>query len=138
MSQKISNALRKAVILRANNCCEYCRVSDLDSYYGFQIDHIISVKHGGKTLLHNLAYACPDCNRYKGSDLGTYIDNSLIIIRLFHPRLDNWHEHFDSDSSGFITAQTNIGVATLKVLSINHPDRIIERRILWQLGLLTK
>jgi hypothetical protein len=138
MSQKVPNVLRKAVISRANHCCEYCRVSDVDSYYGFQIDHIISVKHGGKTHLSNLAYSCPDCNRYKGSDLGTYIDNSLTLIRLFHPRVDRWHEHFEHDSSGLITAQTNIGIATLKVLSMNHPDRIVERRLLWQLDLLAK
>jgi HNH endonuclease len=136
MSQKIPNILRKAVALRANYCCEYCRIADIDSYYGFQIDHIISRKHGGKTLLMNLAYACPDCNRYKGTDLGTYLNNSLNLIRLFHPRLDVWQEHFETDNSGLITAQTDIGSATLKVLSINHPDRIIERKLLWHLDLL--
>lgn len=136
MSQKIPQALRKSVILRANHCCEYCRIADIDSYYGFQVDHIISRKHGGKTLFINLAYACPDCNRYKGTDLGTYIDNSLNLIRLFHPRLDDWQDHFETDNSGLISAKSDIGTATLKVLSINHPDRIIERRLLWQLGLL--
>jgi HNH endonuclease len=137
MSQKIPQSLRKSVILRANHCCEYCCIADIDSYYGFQVDHIISRKHGGKTLLINLAYACPDCNRYKGTDLGTYIDNSLNLIRLFHPRLDDWQDHFETDNSGLISAKSDIGTATLKVLSINHPDRIIERRLLWQLGLLS-
>ncbi len=137
MSQNIPQTLRKSVILRANHCCEYCRVADIDSYYGFQVDHIISRKHGGKTLLVNLAYACPDCNRYKGTDLGTHIDNSLNLVRLFHPRLDDWLAHFEIDNSGLITAKSDIGIATIKVLSINHPDRIIERRILWQLGLLS-
>jgi HNH endonuclease len=136
MSQKNPQTLRKTVILRANHCCEYCRVSDIDSYYGFQVDHIISRKHDGNTQLPNLAYACPDCNRYKGTDLGTYIDNSLTLVRLFHPRLDDWHEHFETDNSGFIDSKSDIGAATLKVLSINHPDRIIERKLLWQIGLL--
>jgi 5-methylcytosine-specific restriction endonuclease McrA len=122
MSQKIPPTLRKSVILRANYCCEYCRIADIDSYYGFQVDHIISRKHGGRTLLLNLAYACPDCNRYKGTDLGTYIDNSLNLVRLFHPRLDDWEEHFATDASGLISAKSSIGIATLKVLSINHPD----------------
>jgi HNH endonuclease len=136
MSEKIPNKLRKTVALRANSCCEYCRLSDIDSYYGFQVDHIISRKHHGQTHLDNLAYACPDCNRYKGTDLGTYIDSSLNLVRLFHPRLDIWDEHFETDNSGLIIGQTDIGVATLKVLAINHPDRIIERKILWQIGLL--
>lgn len=52
MSQKIPTAIRKAVALRANYCCEYCRL------------------------------------------------------------------------------------ATIKILTINHPDRIIERKLLLQLGLL--
>jgi hypothetical protein len=138
MSKNIPQHIRAAVIERANHYCEYCCIADTDSYYGFQVDHIVSRKHGGKTLLYNLAYACADCNRYKGTDLGTYIDNSLQLIRLFHPRLDNWSEHFELDSSGLITAQSNIGIATLKVLSINHPDRIIERKILWNLNLLRK
>jgi 5-methylcytosine-specific restriction endonuclease McrA len=136
MSKNIPLYLRKAAILRAKNCCEYCQVADLDSYYGFQVDHIISRKHGGKTLLYNLAYCCPDCNRYKGTDLGTYIDDSLNLIRLFHPRLDIWNDHFETDNSGFISPLTDIGTATVKVLSLNHADRIIERRLLWQLGLL--
>ena len=136
MSQKIPNAIRKAVTLRANNCCEYCRIADIDSYYGFQVDHIVSRKHDGETQLDNLAYACPDCNRYKGTDLGTYLGNSLTFTRLFHPRLDNWHEHFEIDAPGLITAHSEIGLATLKILSINHPDRIIERKLLLQLGLL--
>ena len=136
MSQKIPTAIRKAVALRANYCREYCRIADIDSFHGFQVDHIVSRKHDGKTHLNNLAYACPDCNRYKGTDLGTYLDSSLIFTRLFHPRLDNWHEHFEIDSSALISAQKEIGLATIKILTINHPDRIIERKLLLQLGLL--
>ena len=137
MSQKIPKILRKAIIRRANSCCEYCHIGDIDSYYGFQVDHIISIKHGGKTLFMNLAYACPDCNRYKGSDLGTYLDDTLNLVRLFHPRIDIWDEHFETDNSGLITALTDIGAATLKVLSINHPDRIIERQLLWRLRVIS-
>jgi hypothetical protein len=136
MSHNIPKYLRNAVALRSNFCCEYCRISQIDSYYGFQIDHIISRKHGGKTILLNLAYCCPDCNRYKGTDLGTYLDNSNIFIRFFNPRLDDWDEHFDSDNSGLITSKTDIGMATLKIFAINHPDRIIERQLLWKLGLI--
>lgn len=73
MNRKIPIQLRKKIIGLSDNCCEYCRLPDEDSYYGFQIDHVVSIKHDGKTNLQNLAYACPDCNRYKGSDLGTYL-----------------------------------------------------------------
>ncbi|MFY7912026.1 MAG: HNH endonuclease [Emticicia sp.] len=32
---------------RANGCCEYCLKSNLLAYISHQIDHIISLKHGG-------------------------------------------------------------------------------------------
>ena len=136
MSKTIPKSLRQAAAKRAGFCCEYCRIPDIDSYYGFQVDHIISRKHDGLTVLKNLAYACPDCNRYKGTDLGTYLDQPFIFIRLFNPRLDNWNEHFEIDELGLISSKTKIGEATIKILAINHPDRIIERKFLLKLGLI--
>ncbi len=136
MSQKIPKPLRLATAKRANNCCEYCHLPNIDSYYGFQIDHIISRKHKGKTVLSNLAYACPDCNSYKGTDLGTYLTSTLVLTRFFHPRLDNWDDHFQTDNSGLISPKTDVGEATIKIFQINHPDRIIERQLLWRLGLI--
>jgi 5-methylcytosine-specific restriction endonuclease McrA len=137
MSKTIPKSFRLVTTKRANNCCEYCRIPNIDSYYGFQVDHIISRKHGGKTILTNLAYACPDCNSYKGTDLGTYLTSSLNLTRFFHPRLDKWDDHFATDNSGFISAQTDIGEATIKIFQFNHPDRIIERQLLWRLGVIS-
>ncbi|MEM8523888.1 MAG: HNH endonuclease [Bacteroidota bacterium] len=51
MSRYISETLKKEVFKRAKNCCEYCLLHQEDSYYTFQIDHIISIKHGGQTTL---------------------------------------------------------------------------------------
>ena len=137
MTKKIPKSLRLAAAKRANECCEYCRIPNIDSYYGFQVDHIISRKHGGKTILSNLAYACPDCNSYKGTDLGTYLTSSLILTRFFHPRLDKWVDHFETDNSGSISFLTDIGEATIKIFQINHPDRIIERQLLWRLRVIS-
>jgi 5-methylcytosine-specific restriction endonuclease McrA len=69
MSRYISTELRDFVSKRAKNQCEYCLISDEFSYLTFHIEHIISLKHGGKTEVENLAYACPICNVNKGSDL---------------------------------------------------------------------
>ena len=44
----ISDALRRLVIERAQHCCEYCLLSDEDSFLPFEIDHIIAEKHGGQ------------------------------------------------------------------------------------------
>ena len=61
MSRYISEKLRLQVATRANFRCEYCLLWERFSFYTFHIDHIISLKHGGKTILRNLANACPIC-----------------------------------------------------------------------------
>ena len=65
MARWISEALRQAVASRANFVCEYCLIAEADTFYGCEVDHIISLKHGGSTDLDNLAYACAMCNRAK-------------------------------------------------------------------------
>ena len=68
----ISVALRRTVAKRANRLCEYCLIHEDDTYFGCQVDHIISEKHDGPTDESNLAYACLYCNRNKGSDIGWF------------------------------------------------------------------
>lgn len=50
MATHISSALRQFVEERANNTCEYCLLNQLFSMYKHEIDHVIAVKHGGKTI----------------------------------------------------------------------------------------
>ena len=73
MSRYISDEVRQLVANRANFCCEYCLFPEIHSFFSFHIDHIISVKHIGMTELENLAYACPYCNRNKGSDIASVL-----------------------------------------------------------------
>jgi 5-methylcytosine-specific restriction endonuclease McrA len=127
MSRYISENLRLDVALSANFRCEYCKVYEDNLFYSFQIDHIISTKHGGETLIDNLAYSCSMCNQNKGSNLGTYLPDSKRLVRLFHPRNDNWNTHFEVNE-GEIIGRTRIGLATIKVLELNNPDRIILRK----------
>jgi hypothetical protein len=68
MSSYISAALRRLVATRAEYLCEYCLIHEEDTFFGCEVDHIISEKHGGQTEADNLAYACAFCNRSKGSD----------------------------------------------------------------------
>ena len=56
---------RRLVIGRAGRCCEYCLIHEDDTYFGCEVDHVVSEKHGGLTVAENLAYACLVCNRYK-------------------------------------------------------------------------
>ena len=136
MSQYIPDILRKLVAERANFRCEYCCLPDQKSFFTFHIDHVVSLKHGGETTADNLAYACSICNVNKGSDVATFLEDRTKSVRFFNPRLDNWYGHFVVEPSGLLTALTDIGAATLKILQLNHPDSIIERRELIRLGLL--
>jgi hypothetical protein len=128
-STYISEKLRAKVKQRARNCCEYCRLHQDDFFFPFEIDHIISKRHDGKTILANLALSCSTCNRMKAADIGTYLNETMQFVRLYHPRIDIWSEHFEINH-GEIFPITDIGRATVKLLDLNNPDRIILRQIL--------
>lgn len=133
MSSPVSEDLRRLVVTRANHLCEYCLVHEEDRFYGCQIDHIISEKHGGPTEPENLAYACPPCNRHKGSDIASIHWPTGRLLRLFNPRTDRWHEHF-SLQGAFIKPLTEIGEVTAQILMLNSSDRLLEREELNAVG----
>jgi 5-methylcytosine-specific restriction endonuclease McrA len=85
----ISTQLRALVEERAGWRCEYCGVLEEHTFFGCQVDHIVSEKHGGVTTEENLAFACTLCNRAKGTDIAG-LDPPDGIVPLFHPRLDRW------------------------------------------------
>jgi HNH endonuclease len=136
MSIYIPIKLRKLVAERANHACEYCRLPQGASFFVFQIEHILSKKHGGTNDIQNLAYSCPICNRNKGTDLGTLVGNPPILTRFFHPRNDIWEKHFTIDTSGEIIANTEIAKATIKGLDLNNVESVIERKKLIQAGIV--
>jgi hypothetical protein len=49
MSRYISEKLKTLVENRAGGICEYCLISIADTYFGGEIEHIIRIKHDGKT-----------------------------------------------------------------------------------------
>jgi len=130
MSRYIPDALRRFVATRANFRCEYCRMPEIGTFYGLQVDHITSLKHDGQTVEDNLAYASTLRNRNKGTDLGTRLEANGPIVRFFNPRVDHWDEHFKALETGELTSLTPIGEATIRIFGMNHPDSILERRLL--------
>lgn len=129
MSQYIPENLRRLVAERAERRCGYCRIREEDSFLGFQVDHIISLKHDGPTELENLAWSCFTCNNNKGSDIGTVLLPDKLFIRLFNPREDVWSKHFKLEN-GMFHANSKIGEATIKVLKLNSVERVIERGLM--------
>ena len=122
----ISTALRKQVTNRADSKCEYCKFSQALSFFTFEMEHIISEKHDGGTTLDNLALACPPCNRAKGSDLGSIDSVTQKLTPFFHPRLQQWSEHFRFANVSIVPL-TAEGRVTEKILQFNSLDRISER-----------
>ncbi|WP_157603419.1 HNH endonuclease [Spirosoma telluris] len=104
------------------------------SFYSFHIEHIRSMKHGGTNELNNLAYCCPGCNYYKGSDVGTFLHESENLILFFNPRKDSWDEHSELED-GAIHGKTDMGKATGKIFKFNEIERLIFRQQLAELNL---
>ena len=127
-SSKNLALLREKVADRASYACEYCQTPEQASFAPHQVDHIVSVKHGGESGLDNLAFACTLCNRRKGSDLSSFDTATDQLAPLFHPRRDQWHEHFEL-KGGELVGLTPSGRATIHLLRLNHPHRVQERLV---------
>jgi hypothetical protein len=135
MTTYVPAALRRLVADRAEHLCEYCLIHEDDTFFGCQIEHIVSEKHGGATVAENLAFACVFCNQAKGSDIGSISAGSGQLVRLFDPRRDAWSAHFQLAVDGVtIEWLTDAGEVTARLLRFNHPDRVLERRALRSAG----
>lgn len=132
MARWISTELRQTIADRANQLCEYCLIAEADTFYGCEVDHIISLKHGGSSEVDNLAYACAPCNRAKGSDVGS-ISMSREFTRFFNPRTDRWSEHFRLERETIVPL-TRIGEVTARIFGFNDSARLHEREEMIRFG----
>jgi hypothetical protein len=115
--------LRELVRQRAGNCCEYCRLPQEVSELRFHIEHVIPRQHGGGDESENLALACPECNLHKGPNLTGIEPASGGLVRLFHPRRDQWREHFAAEGI-LVVGKTDVGRTTIQLLDMNDSDRV--------------
>jgi len=123
----VSDSLRRLIIDRAAQACEYCLLPSSLSFYPHEIDHVIAIKHQGQTSPDNLAYACWRCNRFKGSDLGSFDPDTGKFAFLFNPRKQLWLEHLTLTDRQ-ILGQSPEGRTTVVLLKLNTRDRIQERQ----------
>ncbi|MCB0183674.1 MAG: HNH endonuclease [Caldilineaceae bacterium] len=125
----ISAATRALVIERARECCEYCLIHQNSSPYTHEVDHLVARTHGGTNDPDNLCLACLPCNRRKGSDLTAIDPISGQIVPLFSPRTQKWTEHFVLEGA-YIVGKTETGRATVFLLALNAPSRLVKRQLL--------
>lgn len=136
MSSKIPTKIRGEVEQRAGMLYEYCLMRDSDGHFKHHIDHILPRKHGGQTILENLALACWRCNLYKGTDVGSFdFETDGKFVRFFNPRTQIWTQHFQIESNGEIIPLTAEARVAAKILRLNYETRIEERRELIEAGL---
>jgi hypothetical protein len=63
----------------------------------FHVEHIVPESKGGPTKLDNLAWSSPNCNLRKSVRTVGVDPITKTLQPLFHPRLDNWSDHFRWD-----------------------------------------
>lgn len=128
VSTYISSELRHRLVRADGNRCAYCRTSELCSGLPLVIDHILPRSRSGLTEFENICFACYRCNEFKGA--ATHSDASeTASVRLFHPRLDAWEEHFCWSPDGIhIDGLTEIGQASVLQLNMNNAIIVAARK----------
>lgn len=124
------------VALRAGRRCEYCHAPEAVFNLPLEVEHIIPVSRDGEDIDPNWALACRACNLYKASHITGNDPVNQETIRLFHPRTDQWNDHFHiATESGEIEGRTPIGRATVARLGMNSTAQVSARRQWMRLGL---
>ncbi len=120
---------------RAAHRCEYCHAPELVFNFPFEVEHIIPLYRSGADAEFNLALACRSCNLHKGTRISGIEPKFDTEVRLFHPRQDEWDDHFQVGSFGTLFGKTPIGRVTIACLEINSQSQITARQLWIRLGL---
>jgi len=92
----------------------------------FHVEHVVPLQHGGTDQPENLAWACPKCNVFKGTNLATIDPETKEQVQVFDPRNDLWSEHFEMEDFA-IHGLTGLGRGTARLLQMNSDLRIAVR-----------
>jgi len=125
--REVPDRVRRQVIRRAADRCEYCGLSQAGQEATFHIDHIIPIAAGGATVVENLALACVSCSLRKGARRTAPDPQTGAEVALYHPRRENWQVHFRWEGVS-LEGQTPTGRATIAALDMNRPIILAIRR----------
>jgi len=129
------NPFYATVAERAGHRCEYCCAPEVVFNFPFEVEHIIPPGTGGDDDFANLALACRSCNVFKAAVVLITDDLTDADVRLFHPRQDQWLEHFRLDDDGQIEPLSTTGRVKVRQLRLNMRSQIAARRQWAKLGL---
>jgi hypothetical protein len=118
--KSIPAGMRRRVIFRAGNRCEYCGLSQEGQEATFHIDHILPTVAGGLTAADNLALACVSCSLRKESRRSGRDPETRRLVPFFNPRRQRWADHFRWDGC-IVVGLTPTGRTTVASLALNRP-----------------
>ncbi len=77
-----------------------------------------------------------ECNLRKGNRVSGIDPDSNIEVRFFHPRQDQWDNHFQVDTaSAMIVGTTEEGRITVDCLEMNSQPQMMARQLWIRLNL---
>ena len=128
ISPRLRRQLRaETVVLR----CAYCHSPERLLGMPLEADHIRATAQGGKTAMANLCLACRTCNGHKWLVAKARDPLTHRLVNLFHPRRQNWDEHFQWSADGtHLLGLSATGRSTIEALQMNN-DLIVNLRALW-------
>ena len=115
----IAAGLRRLVLRRSGDRCEYCHLPQAGQEATFHIDHIQPVSAAGQTIADNLALACVSCSLRKAARETGADPETANEVPLFNPRIDLWSEHFEWEGVRLL-GLTPTGRATIEALDMNR------------------
>lgn len=125
--------LSRRVRARAGDHCEYCQLPQWGQEATFHVDHVRPVTLRGRTVFSNLALACVLCSLTKAAKTDAVDPLTGKVVSLFHPRREDWLDHFKWSLRWQIVGLTPTGRATVVALRMNRPRVLEIRRILVEL-----
>ncbi len=129
-------SVRRTVIERAHERCEYCQARADFATETFAVEHILPLSRGGTDDLDNLALACSGCNSRKYNKVEAIDPTSGDTVRLFHPRTQVWTAHFRwNEDYTQVIGVTDIGRATVAALQMNRTNVINVRNAMFLMGI---
>jgi hypothetical protein len=136
MTEKyIPSELRRLVVSRARNCCEYCRYPGHYSPQNLSVDHLNPRQAGGQTNADNLALSCQGCNSHKAAKIEVIDPVTGVAVALFNPRRQKWRDHFAWDEDHLqVAGLTPTGRATVEALQLNREGLMNMRYLLYVVG----
>jgi hypothetical protein len=135
MAAHISAALRRQIRAEVGEHCGYCKSSERWLGIPHDVEHIIPEAAGGESGRDNLWLACRRCNSFKSNRCEAIDSLTGNSVALFHPRNDQWKEHFEWSFDGTtLLGLTACGRATIEALQINHPLIVAAREMWARLG----